>query len=290
MKKLVLSEGASVFSAILFSIMAVLVKLSTGHLNGIQISFFRFLIGGLLSIGAILLFRQKIRPYGWLPVMARAILGSISMIIFYQAIGLSSGGRATLLNNLYPFFVAIFGGLFFRDKISLIQIFFMLLSFTGTILIFYDGSKYPLAANILAVSSALIVGLSVNFMKLARENNSALMLYFWICLFGTIFSAPSIIWSDNVLKNIDIKEWLLVIVNAVVVFGAQFLFTWGQKYLSAVRNSFIQFMKIPFTLVLSIFFLDEVMTRRFWIGCTMVTAGLLIDTLSAWQMYRIKKT
>lgn len=285
-KKILLSEGSSVFSAFLLSVMAVLVKLSAGTLNGIQISFFRFLIGGVISVGSLLLFRQKFFPDGWIPVMCRAVLGSVSMIIFYQAIGLSSGGRATLLNNLYPFFVIIFGGLFFREKIRPVQLLFMLISFTGTVLVFYDGSSYPLLANVLAVISGLIVGLSVNFMKEARKNNNAIMIYFWICIFGTIFTAPSVVSSSSVLKMLSIKEWVLICSNAIVAFVAQFFFTWGQKYLSAVRNSFLQFLKIPFTLLLSIFFLSEQMTLRFWTGSILVTAGLVLDTLVIWTHYK----
>jgi drug/metabolite transporter (DMT)-like permease len=259
--------------------MAVMVKLSAAHLTGVQISFFRFVIGGSLSAAAILLFRQKIRPDGWLPVILRALLGSLSMIIYYQAIGLTSGGRATLLNNLYPFFVALFGGMFFREKFHPLQLVFMLVSFAGTVVIFYDGSHYPLAGNLMALASALIVGLSVNFMKVAREKNNTFLLYFWICLFGTLFSAPFMVTSLPVLKELRARDWLLVCGAAVVVFAAQSLFTWGQKYMTAVRNSVISFLKIPATLFLSFLLLGEVMTPRFWIGCALVAAGLILDTL-----------
>ncbi|MDO5575461.1 MAG: DMT family transporter [Fibrobacter sp.] len=282
-KNRVLSELASVSSAFLLAIMAVLVKLSAASLDGVQISFFRFFIGGILSVFFLIIFRQKFLPVGWIPVMGRAVLGSVSMVIFYVAIGLSSGGRATLLNNLYPFFVVIFGAFFFNDKIRVSQILFMLISFVGSVMVFYDGSHYPLIANLLAVSSALIVGLSVNFMKEARKNNNSMMIYLWICLFGLVITIPSMFSSVPILKSLSAMDWILVCGNAVVAFVAQFLFMWGQKYLTAVRNSFLQFSKMPFTLFLSIVFLQEEMTVWFWIGSVFITAGLLLDTVFIWS-------
>lgn len=271
-------EAAAVVSTLFFSLMAVMVKLSAGQLSGIQIAFFRFVIGGALSLAGILVFRQKLRPSGWFPVLMRALLGSVSMIIYYHAIGLTSGGRATLLNNLYPFFVALFGGLFFRERLRPVQLLFMLVSFAGTAVIFWDGSHYPLAGNLLALASALIVGLSVNFMKLARESNNSFLLYFWICLFGTLFTIPFMVPALPLLPELPPTDWLLVSGAAVVVFVAQMLFTWGQKYITAVRNSAISFLKLPLTIVLSFFLLGEVMTRRFWVGFALVAAGLLLDT------------
>jgi len=63
------------------------------------------------------------------------------MIMYYAAISLAGIGRATLLAQTGPFFIAVNARIFLKEKISPWTAGGMIISFTGVILIFGNSES-----------------------------------------------------------------------------------------------------------------------------------------------------
>ncbi|HRY82047.1 MAG TPA: DMT family transporter, partial [Spirochaetia bacterium] len=176
-------------AAFLFALTTALVKLSSASLSGYLNSAMRFLVGIVLSAAAILTRSGKIRVTNRKDWVLRGLYGAVSMILSYLAIARTSGGRATLLGNTYPIFVALFAALFFRERLSRAAVPSLALCTLGSALVLNDGAGYPTTGDVLAILSAVFAGLALNHLKRARATEDPFTLYLSPCLFGLPVSA-----------------------------------------------------------------------------------------------------
>lgn len=261
-------------STLLFGTMSVLVKMMPGDLSGQSIAFFRFLTGAILSALSILVLRQTFRIRDPWDVLLRGITGSSSMIFYFMAIQMGASGRATLLNRTAPFFVALWGVLIFRKKLYWWQLMLIIVCFGGVALLFYDGSTYPLGGDLMALLSALLLGMGIHYTQRSRVNNEPSVIYLVLCIAGMLFSAP---FTDfQAIPYLSLWPWLLAI--GAVSWLAQILFSWAFRYISALEGSMISYLHIPFTLTGSVLLLHETLTPRFYWGMGIILAGLLVFT------------
>ena len=87
------------------------------HFSGPFLSFVRFVFGCILTIAMLLLTGRGFQLRDLRYLLLRGVFGAIAMFTFYDAIQMTSSGRATLLCGTYPIFVAVFGFLLFKEKI-----------------------------------------------------------------------------------------------------------------------------------------------------------------------------
>lgn len=275
LKHEILGEIAILLSAVFLGIVAILAKETSRYFSGIFLSFCQFFTGLILSIALIALTGKSFKIHNKKIWVIRGILGVVTISLFYVAIKISSSGRVSLLSNIFPIFVFISGFLFFKEKITLSGVLSLVLCLTGVMFVMYDGSKYKLIGDILAVLSSISAAVAIHFVKKLRETDSSIMVYLAVCCFGLLLLPFSI----HDVPNITPFTLLLIIIMGILIFGAQVLTSYGIKYLSATKASVTSYFRIPFTIVLSYFILREQMTPRFYIGIGFIIAGLLIDSV-----------
>lgn len=263
-------------AAFLFALTTALVKLSSASISGYMISAMRFLVGAVLSCAAILVRRGRIRVMNKKDWILRGVYGAASMIFSYLAIARTSGGRATLLGNTYPIFVALFAALFFRERLSAAAIPSLALCTLGSALVLNDGAGYPTAGDVLAILSAVFAGLALNHLKRARATEDPFTLYLSPCLFGlpvsAALSAKTAVFHPGALA--------LAAGVGVVVFAAQICMTWGYKHVPVARGSRIFYLET----LLAVGFgalLGERLKPAFFFGGALIAAGLAFDTWDA---------
>ncbi len=271
-KKEFKGEITIIISNIFFAVSALFVKIVPDMFDGFFISFFRFVIGILLCVFFLIINKTYFKVYGKLFWTLRGLLGAGAMTLYFISIQITSSGRATLVTNIFPIFVVIFAFLFFKEKIYLSNIISILLCIIGLIFVFYDGSKYPIFGDLLALSAAILAGLSVIFIKKLRADNNSIIVYLPVCIFGlllTSFSAKQVI-------HLNMQLVLLLIFIGIAAFLAQVFMTYGFKYVSSTKGSIITFSKIPMTIGLSLF-IGEEFKLKFIIGTVLIIAGLIIN-------------
>ena len=155
--------AVSIFlSCVLFACASTTVKYISSRYDGMSISLVRFVIGGILACVAIAVMRRGFHVTDFKSWALRGIFGAVSMGLFYAGIQLTSSGRATLLADTYPVFVAVFGFLFFGESIGPGRIAGVVLGIAGSVIVFYDGSPYPMAGNLLCAGSAVTGAIAVH--------------------------------------------------------------------------------------------------------------------------------
>ncbi len=260
-------------SSVFFSLSAVLVKLVSSYFNSYFVSVSRFVIGIVLGIAILFFTKISFKVNDKKSWMIRGIAGSVSMILFYLAIEMTSSARATLMNNLYVIFVALFGFLFFKERIRIVNIFSIVLCLAGVTIIFYDGSKYSLLGDAIGILSGLIMGIAIHYTKRSSEKEHPILVYMSACLFGLIFTPLSSVYKPNP------GMMLVIIILAIGVssFLAQWFMTSGYSKISTIKGSLISYLKIPFTVILSAMFGDQI-TLKFYIGTIILIIGLLVES------------
>jgi drug/metabolite transporter (DMT)-like permease len=241
--------------------------------DGYFISLGRFVVG--LAFGALLvvLTKSSFQIYDKKEVILRGAYGSVSMILYYVSIAMTSSGRATLFNTTYPVFVVVFGALFFKEKLKFIQVISMALFVPGICLVFYDGSSYNFWGDLLGLGSGISGGMAVHYAKRARVKNDSIIIYMTVC---AVWLVPLLPFSGQVTK-LNMNLAMILVLAGIAVFVAQVLFTYALKYTSASRGSILSFSKIPITIILSYFAVGEKILPRFIIGTVLIIAGLVVS-------------
>jgi drug/metabolite transporter (DMT)-like permease len=268
-----LGEFSIFLSCLFFSITSVTVKYAGSYFSGGFISLARFTIGGLLSLCLVLAIKKSIRIRDPLALLLRGVLGASAMVVAYIAIQMTGSGRAILLANTYPVFVAIFGYLFFREKIQSNNIIGLAFCVAGVLFVFFDHSRYGLTGNLLALGSGVISGMAVHFIKRAREHNDVYVVYLSACIFGAAASSFS---ASEAVKIQGLNILLPLLIVGIFALAGQLAMAYGYKYTTAVKGSIIGFTEIPLTILLSFFFGEE-MKPRFFMGMAVIIFGLLIN-------------
>jgi drug/metabolite transporter (DMT)-like permease len=260
-------------SNLLFSCMAVAVGGLSDRFDGYFSSFFRFLVGVILGFSQLAAMKRPFRVRRWRPWLGRGIFGAVSMILYFVSIALCSPGRASLLNNSFPVFVAIISVVFLRARLSPATAAGVAVAFSGIAVVLWDGAASSIAGNLAGLASGILAGLSYHFNKRASQTEDPIVIYLGVCfagLIGTCFSAGQ-------FARLDLVSTLLLAAGGLGGYFAQIAITIGLKDIDATEGSMHTFGKIPLTVLAGWAFLSERISPRFIVGTALVLMGLLLD-------------
>ncbi len=271
MKFMLKPEALILLSSICYSLSAIIVKLISVGFSSYFIAFSRFTLGLLLGILVIKNSGHGLRIKDHKNLFFRGLFGAFAMISWYTAITMTSSGRATLLNLTYPVFVAVFGYMFFSQKIHKRSILSLIICSIGVVLVFYDGSPYSLIGNLIGLASGMFAGMAIHYIKRTASTNDPEIVYMSACAVGFILTSHSI----TEVGNLTLTTFLILLGLGSVVFIGQMLMTTGFKMVSASRGAITLYSTIPLTLFFSYLIIGEEMTTRFLIGTIVIIIGLL---------------
>jgi drug/metabolite transporter (DMT)-like permease len=282
--------------AILFSIKAIIVKLAYA-LNvdaetllalrlGLSLPF--YLVVGYLSIGER---RRKLDALPSLPLTMRAagigVLGwwgaSYTDFLGLQYIG-AQFERLILLT--YPFFVVLFGALFFRQRINSRAVIALVVSYAGLALIF--GENFTLEGHDVTIGAAWVLVAAVCFAAyqlLAKEAIGAMgpKLFTCIAMIGATIVGFAQFFIGHGIGDLAVGPTVLFY-SVVVAIGATVLPTFFMNAalhrISAQANATIGILSPVSTIVLAAIVLDERMSALGIAGTALVIAGVAWFTLS----------
>ncbi len=279
-------EAALFFANFFYATESILVKKVSAHLSGYLISFFRFSIGLVLSVALILGLKKGFKIKSWPLLIGRAVAGVISMISFYMSVKLGNPGRAMLLNLTFPIFAVVYGFLFFKEKARWQDFMGILLCLGGILLVFYDGSTVPLAANVWGIISGASAGLAVHFIRKAGQEHHTFLLYLVVCVLGIFVSG--IATPDWQMLNSE-RLLLLLIIGSIVFIG-QIIMQWGYRHTTAIKGSIISYFNIPITMLLSHFLIGEEFKDRMIMGAGLIISGVVLNNILHWKTPLNKNT
>lgn len=269
-------EVALFLSAFFFSLTALAVKAASSFFTGSFIAFFRFGVEIALCFSLLILMGKKFRVKDLRTWLLRGFFGAGSMALYFIAISLSSSGRATLLFNTYPLFVALTGALFFGKKMNRGHMASLILCGAGVWFVFHDKSDFGPAGDAAGLFSALFAGVSIHFLQRSRESDHTVIVYMAAAFFGLAFTAPSA--GSAVTLSWPLVPLLIGV--GLVSLAGQLLMSYGFKYIHPTRGSIIAYSSLPLTMGASFFLFDEKYHPLFFLGTLFIVAGLLVNLLN----------
>jgi drug/metabolite transporter (DMT)-like permease len=189
----------------------------------------------------------------------------------------------SLLLNLTPLVVGLFGIIFLREHPSWGQWLGIALTIIGVVLYFFPVNTAELhlfgllvaLGGVLSNAASSVLGRQAN--RLA--NSSPLVITFVSMGIGSILLLAMGITIQG-FGELDLQSWLLIAWLAIV--NTAFAFTlWNHtlRTLSAVESSVINSLMMPQIAVLAFVFLGETLTGKEIVGLILVSVGVIVVQL-----------
>ncbi len=216
-------------TAILWSTGGFLIK--SVPLNPIAIAGVRSLISAVF----LSLFIRDIKTKNLRYVIAGALFYAATVIFFVVANKLTTAANVILLQYSAPIWVALIGSWFLKEKVKLVDWFFIFALISGIFLFFLDELSFSGKwGNILAILSGVAFAGTVLHMRKLKDSSPLLMI-----VLGNFFAA--IICLPFYITNVHIGEhWLLLLILGVLQLGLPYiLYSIAIKSVHAIEATLI---------------------------------------------------
>ena len=260
-------------SALLYTLLNLLIKLLGPEFTVWHIGFFRF-FGGIVVLLAI--FGRHRNPYKGLNtklLIIRGCTGSVAFICLVTAVRMLPISTALVMFYSFPAFAAIFSFLIYGNRIGKIEISCIAMVVIGIGVLF----NFQLAGGVFGQSMALVggafAGLTVTFIKTLREKNGPVIIYLYFCTMGALVTFPKFIMHP-ILPSTPM-EWVMILGIILSSVTAQLLMNQGFFYCSGWEGGVFMSSEVIFTAIVGIAFLGDPATWRFWTGGIMIFGSVV---------------
>lgn len=292
-------------TTVIFSTMEIALKLVSGVFNPIQLTFTRFLIGGLFLIPFAISALKKKRSYVSMgDLFYFAFLGFmgivVSMILYQLAVQNTKASVVAVLFSSNPVFVTILAFIFLREAIHKNNVLALILEVIGTIIIINPlNVKLSVLGITLTIASTLTFALYGVFGKRKCAEYGGIVVTCFSFLFGglemlvliALSYVPSIAawFSSNGLQmfakiplfkgySLDMLPMLacICIVNSGIGYACYFM---AMEKTSAQTTSLVFFFKPILAPILALILLHEAIPFNMLIGILFILAGSFTSIL-----------
>lgn len=275
-------------ASISFAFMGGFVKLLTASIPPLEITFFRNIVGVILV--GVTLFSRPLQQSGGRPLLLlfRGTMGFLALLAYFYIIAYIPLGEAITYNKLSPIFVALFAYIFFKEKLSHLASFGVVLGFVGIILIAKpDGMSFNIY-SLLGIFSGIGAALAYTSIKELRKfyDTRAIVLSFMItgsvAPFILMMIAPylyqphlDILFSPFVMpSSID---WLFIIGMGLFATISQMLMTKAYEVSKAGIVGTISYTNIIFATIIGVALGDAFPNTITLVGIVLViTSGVFV--------------
>ncbi len=264
-------------------------RLLASDVDPYSAAFLRFAIASFFLI--LLTYKMekgfpKIEPDKFIIILLLGATGIFSYnICFFWGLKYIQANQASLIIACNPVFISLCAALFFKERLSRLKIFGILLSVTGALLVISKGNLPTLLALGLNRGELLIFGCVISWViysilgKKAMTSLSPIASVCYSSVCGTVFLFFPALLNNTFTKMISysIIDWSCLIYLGF--FGTVLGFLWYYEGIDKIGPTkagiFINFVPIS-AIVLSFFILDEKITPSLIIGALFVIAGVYL--------------
>jgi drug/metabolite transporter (DMT)-like permease len=280
---------SAVLAMIFWSMTFIWFKLANKVFPPFSIVLIRLVISSVILLtGAIFIRRlQKIERRDWKWIILLAVFEPFLYFIG-ESLGLTiiSSTQAAVIIGTIPLLVPVGAYLFFREKLSLLNMAGIIISFTGLLIVVlkrgFAFNVNPTGVMLLFLAVFSAVGYTLMVRKLVvRYNPYSLVTYQNIL--GIIFFFPLVaVFEFESLISVDVTNRALISLFCLAIFGstlAFILYNYSIKNLGASKANIFTNIIPVLTAVFSFYILNEEMSFRKVTGIAVVLAGLFLSQL-----------
>ena len=289
-------------TVLLFSTFEVAGKLVSPVLHPLQITLYRFVIGGLvlLPFALVQVRKEKIRIS--LPSLGVfAMLGfvniAVSMVFIQYGIASTNASTAAAIFSSNPVFVALFAFFLLGEKITLPKILGVIFGVAGVSILFMEKMQIrpdSWIGPLLVIIAALFFGLYTVLGKKVSCGNVAacgktgsLVMNAFSFLIGSVFLIPLMLFLKVPLVNFQPSTIPTMLYLGIFVTGLAYLFYFmGLEKVSASAGSLVYFLKPVLASIFSVIVLHETLRVPFYTGTAVILIGIGAVNFNRFKRWR----
>ncbi|MDQ7002915.1 MAG: DMT family transporter [Ghiorsea sp.] len=266
-----------VIGSLMFACLGALIKAVPHGLPNQELVFLRnmfalFIITPFFIINPSKVEGVRVRRLYFLKVVS----GLLAMYCYYYTLTEVSLVQAVLLNNTSPLFIPLIAMLLLGERLSKLRLLYLCGGFVGIALIVAEAGSFSINHGVfIGLLSGFFLAISSVSVSALSERGEPIALLFYFMLITTLCS---LVLIDNTwFFPSDHQMFILLLAGLVTVVGSYFsvraLLAESANVLAA-----LQFLTVPFSLILGIVFWDEVATMQFFIGAILIFIFAYLNT------------
>ena len=262
-----------------FALMSLFVKLS-GDLPSIQKGFFRNIIAVFISSIPLIKHWRVINiprnNTGWLVLISRSVFGTIGLVLNFYAISHISLADSSIIQKLSPFIIIILSYIFFKEEMTRVQVFAIIIAFIGiTLIIKPSGNNIISMGALAALLGALCAGIAYTCVRyLGTHNISGEFIIFFFSSLSSLMLLPYLILDYRTMTYYQLSMLLLAGISATI---GQYGVTFAYKFAAAKNISVFDYSQVLFSGIFGYMFFGEFPDFQSLIGYIIViSVGIVL--------------
>jgi len=248
------------------------------HLHPASFTFIRSFAAALFILAYFIIKKRRLNTKGNRLIYLTAFLNAPRILLYFFALSLTTVGNVVIIEYTYPVFITLFSSLYLKEKISMMQIFVLLLAFAG-ILVMYGSSTFSLSnrdfVGLTAVlGSTLIFVINSLIIKKVIHRHSRLEIVLYQNLIPACILLPFFLIVRPLPTPI---QWTFASVHGVLIGVVAFAL-----YFSALRKidlstaSIITYLEVVSAIFFSVIFLKETLTWNIVVGGSLILLATIL--------------
>ncbi len=279
--------AAMFLSAVLFSLMTLCTKATSLPIVGTpipasEVTFFRFLFGFLAMLPLLWVKEARLLGQDRIGLLWRGLTGALAVFAFFVSLKTTSLAHAVILNYTFLVFGPVLAAILLKERIGRRAGVGIVVAVVGIVLITRPESGPLRSGDAWGLASGLLAGLSITTVRRLRqtETSASILFYFSavgipVALLGWIAQPP--VWPTPM-------GWLILLAVGALSMGAQFLMTYGYRYVRTAEGVLLMLSQIVYTAAASTLVFGEPLTVSTWIGGALVVFAAVQMAVSAYRV------
>lgn len=256
------------------------IKICMNVFDPLSLGLARFILASLLFIPVFIKYYSRIEKRDLLIIAVMALTGLTLYQYFYNA-GASqvSAGLGSILISTEPIFIYLISIKIFKEKISILKISGILISFLGIIFIFYTdiGAIDKAIAIIFILIASVSWSVYTVLSKSILEKYNPMLVISIVTIFGAISLIPVLPnMSSELIKMNYLETFSLIFLVVFATFLAPIFNFKGLKLLSGTNAGVFYYLSPVFTVASAYFLINEPVTSSIIFGGILVIGGVAL--------------
>jgi drug/metabolite transporter (DMT)-like permease len=221
---------------------------------------------------------KQISARDWAIMIVRALVYYVLAINLYrEALTLTKIGNVTVMQAV-PF-TALFGMLFFKEKVTLAKAGLLIFAFIGVLMVVVKDVSFSVfgRGEVLALIAAILFAFGYMFRKWQTTYLSDTEITQIILGLSTVFLIVSALFFDGGLQGFTVAFWPVVIlfVTALLYVVDIFFINYGFNNVPVITANNILNLELVFALALAFIFYREIPTLLELGGCVIIVTSAI---------------
>ncbi|MEQ1512991.1 MAG: DMT family transporter [Lysobacteraceae bacterium] len=255
-------------STVFFGLMAVAIRLASATLHTFEIAFFRNFFGLMAALPLLVRHGPDLLRTTQLPrYLFRCMIGIVSMMAGFWAIGHLPLAQAVALSYSTPIFVTIAAVIFLHEQVRARRWAAVALGFVGVMIIVRPGSDSFTVGSLVALAAAVLSGIvAIQIKQLSKVEPADRIVFYTTLLWVPMSLLPALTawkWPHGIV-------WVWVVAAGFLGTGGHMLWTRALKLGDVSALTPISFMQLPIVAVAGWLLFQEPLDRWTALGAGVI--------------------